>query len=62
MKVGEDQNRFTVSAVAALVPHSPILLSWPACRTRFPNGYEHVDIQILEWLRRPAQLWVTRQG
>jgi hypothetical protein len=55
MKVGEDQNRFTVSAVAAPVPHSPILLSWPACRTRFPNGYEHVDIQILEWIRRPAQ-------
>ena len=52
MKVGEDQNRFTLSAIVARVPRSPILVSWPAHRTRFPNGYERIDIEILEWIRR----------
>jgi hypothetical protein len=52
MKLGSDQNRFTLSAVTALVAHAPILVFPPAHRTRFPNGYERVDIKILEWIQR----------
>jgi hypothetical protein len=55
MKVSKDQNRFTLSALAALVAHSPILVSRPAHRRRFPRGYERVDIEILEWIRRAPQ-------
>jgi hypothetical protein len=51
MKLGSDQN-LTLSAVTALVAHAPILVFPPAHRTRFPNGYERVDIKILEWIQR----------
>jgi hypothetical protein len=54
MKVGEDKERF-ILAIAPLVPRSPIVVSSPAHRTRFPNGYERVDIEILEWIRRAPQ-------
>jgi hypothetical protein len=55
MKVSKDQNRFTLSALATLAAHSPILVSRSAHRTRFPRGYERVDIKILEWIRRAPQ-------
>jgi hypothetical protein len=48
-------NRFSLSAIAAIVAHSPIVVSRPAYRTSFPNGYERVDINILEWIRRSGQ-------
>ena len=51
MKLGRD-HRFTLSAVTALVAHAPILVFPPAHRTPFPNGYERVDMKILEWIRR----------
>jgi hypothetical protein len=57
MTVGEQQKRFTPAAFTALVSHSPILISSSAWHTRFPRGYERVDIRILEWiLRRPQQI------
>jgi len=55
MKLGSDQNRLTLLAVTALVAHAPILVFPPAHRTWFPNGYERVDIKILEWIRRVSQ-------
>ena len=55
MTVGEQQKRFTPAAFAALVSHSPILISSSAWHTRFPRGYERVDIRILEWIRRWRQ-------
>jgi len=57
MTVGEQQKRFTPAALAALVSHSPILISSSARRTRFPRGYEPVDLRILEWICRwPQQI------
>jgi hypothetical protein len=50
-----DLNRFSVSPIAALVAHSPIVVSQPAYRTSVPNGYDRVDIKILEWIRRSQQ-------
>jgi len=52
MKLGSDQNRLTLLAVTALVAHAPILVFPPAHRTWFPNGYERVDIKILEWIQQ----------
>ena len=49
-----DLNRFSVSAIAAMVA-SPTIVSRPADRTSVPNGYERVDIKILEWIRRSQQ-------
>jgi hypothetical protein len=45
-------DRQTLSAIAAAAAHSRIVVSRPAHHTSFPNGYEHVDIKILEWIRR----------
>ena len=50
-----DMNCFSLSAIAAMVGHSPIVVSRPACSSSFPNGYERVDIKILEWIRRSQQ-------
>ena len=50
-----DMNCFSLSAIAAMAAHSPIVVSRPAYRSRFPNGYERVDIKILEWIRRVSQ-------
>ena len=50
-----DMNCFSLSAIAAMVAHSPIVLSRPAYRSSFPNGYELVDIKILEWIRRVSE-------
>ena len=52
MKLGSDQNRLTLLAVTAPVAHAPILVFPPAHRTWFPNGYERVDIKILEWIQQ----------
>ena len=52
MTVGEEQIRFTAAAFAALVAHSPILVSSSARRKCLPRGYELVDLNILEWIRR----------
>jgi hypothetical protein len=48
-------SRFSLAAIAAVVAHSPIVVSRPACSSSFPNGYERVDIKILEWIRRSQQ-------
>ena len=50
-----DMNCFSLSAIAAMAAHSPIVVSRPAYRSRFPNGYERVDIKILKWIRRVSQ-------
>ena len=50
-----DLNRLSVSPIAAMVAHSPIIVSWPAYRMSVPNGYDRVDIKILEWIRRSQQ-------
>ena len=39
-------SRFSLAAIAAVVAHSPIVVSRPACSSSFPNGYERVDIWI----------------
>jgi hypothetical protein len=48
-------DRQTVSAIATVVAHSRIVVSPPAHYTSFPNGYEQVDMRILEWIRRTPQ-------
>ena len=50
-----DMNCFSLSAIAAMVGHSPIVVSRSAYRTSVPNGYERVDIKTLEWIRRMSQ-------
>ena len=50
-----DMNCFSLSAIAAMVAHSPIVVSRSAYRTSVPNGYERVDIKILEWIRSVSQ-------
>jgi hypothetical protein len=50
-----DMKCFSLSAMAAMVAHSPIVVSRSAYRTSVPNGYERVDIKILEWIRRVSQ-------
>jgi hypothetical protein len=45
-------DRQTLSAIATVAAHSRIVVSRPAHCTSFPNGYEQVDIKILEWIRR----------
>ena len=50
-----DLNPLSLSAIAAMAAHSPIVVSRPTYRTSFPNGYERVDIKILEWIRRVSQ-------
>jgi hypothetical protein len=50
-----DMNCFSLSAIAAMVGRSPIVVSRSAYRTSVPNGYERVDIKILEWIRRVSQ-------
>jgi hypothetical protein len=50
-----DLNRFSLSAIAAMVAHSPIAVLRPAYRSNFPNEYEPVDVKILEWIRRSRQ-------
>jgi hypothetical protein len=44
-------DRQTLSAIATVVAHSRIVVSRPS----LPNGYEQVDIKILEWIRRVPQ-------
>ncbi|HEV2697237.1 MAG TPA: hypothetical protein VGU90_04535 [Terriglobales bacterium] len=48
-------DRQTLSAIATVVTHSRIVVSRPAHYTSFPNGYDQVDIKILEWIRRVPQ-------
>jgi hypothetical protein len=48
-------DRQTLSATATVVAHSHIVVSRPAHYTSFPNGYEQVDIKILQWIRRVPQ-------
>jgi hypothetical protein len=50
-----DLNPFSLSAIAVMAADSPIVVSRPTYRTSFPNGYERVDIKILEWIRRVSQ-------
>ena len=47
-------DRQTLSAIATVVAYSGIVVSRPAHYTSFPNGYEQVDIKILEWIRHRA--------
>jgi hypothetical protein len=48
-------DRQTLSATATAVAHSRIAVSRPVHSTSFPNGYEQVDIKILQWIRRVPQ-------
>ena len=43
------ENRPTHSTIAAVVAHSPIVISRVHPRF-FPHGYERVDVEILEWI------------
>jgi hypothetical protein len=45
-------DRQALSATATVVAHSRIVISRPAHYTSFLNGYEQVDIKILQWIRR----------
>ena len=45
-------DRQALSATATVVAHSRIVISRPDHYTSFPNGYEQVDIKILQWIRR----------
>jgi hypothetical protein len=45
-------DRQALSATATVVAHPRIVISRPAHYTSFPNGYEQVDIKILQWIRR----------
>jgi hypothetical protein len=44
------KNRPTLSTIAAVVVHSPIVVSGPVHPCFFPHGYERIDIEILEWI------------
>jgi hypothetical protein len=55
MKFAEDQTRFPLSATATMVAHSPFVISRPCRCLSFPEGYEQVDIKILEWIQRAPQ-------
>jgi hypothetical protein len=40
----------TLSAIAAVVSHSPIVVSRSVHPCFFLHGYEHMDLEILEWI------------
>jgi hypothetical protein len=44
------KNRPTLSTIAAVVAHSPIVVSPSVHPCFFPHGYERIDIEILEWI------------
>jgi hypothetical protein len=44
------KDRPTLSTIAVVVAHSPILASRPVSPCFFPHGYERMDIEILEWI------------
>ena len=40
----------TPSTIAAVVAHSPIVVSRSIHSCFFPHGYERIDMEILEWI------------
>ena len=43
------KDRPTLSTIAPVVAHSPIVIS-RSVHPFFPHGYERIDIEILEWI------------
>ena len=48
------ENRPTYSTIAAVVSHSPIVVSRSVHPCSFLHGYEHIDLEILEWIAATA--------
>jgi hypothetical protein len=53
MKLSIDQDRVTVETLAATIAHSQIVVARPV--TRLPDGFEGIDVAILEWIAAEGQ-------
>jgi hypothetical protein len=54
MKSPMDQKAVSVETITATIAGSPIVMASPV--TLLPVGFEDVDLAILNWLAREAQL------
>jgi hypothetical protein len=51
MKSLKNQNSVSLSAIATVVAHSPIMVERPAHPlARLPYGFDRTDIIILDWI------------
>jgi hypothetical protein len=52
MTIVQDQDRPAIATLAAVIAHSQIVVAKPhkPTTTRFPVGFDAVDVAILDWI------------